>query len=407
MLTEIEIEGFKSFGSAPLKVPLSALNFVVGANASGKTNFITALHFLQNALRQDVEFAVMDLGGATEVRNKRERQRRVEKPLRIRVHLNTQASFQREGPADEVAITEFDYTLVVDLRKEPSPHIVEERLRACLHHKDIGSDYELVRDEKQVRITDPFPLPGKGEQTFEIPTQEFARPAVNVGFFSVPALIFKSTVQSWSFYNISPQVARQPFKEVPDATLGTHGENLAVVLHALEKGGKANGKDAIVAALRGAVPGLTNLDTVRDGLEGKWALRVQEEGIRGPIHPASISDGTIRLIALLVVATLGAKKGGLVAIEEPENGLHPHLSEHLVRIFRDKSQHLQLIVSTHNPAFLDHLAPEEVLLCGKIDGFTRIRRVSELAEIKKFQKHFTLGELWVQGTFDRLIEGKP
>ena len=61
MITEFSIEGFKSFGSPAEVVQLGSLNVVVGANASGKSNFIDALRFLQNAVIHDVSYAVSEL----------------------------------------------------------------------------------------------------------------------------------------------------------------------------------------------------------------------------------------------------------------------------------------------------------------------------------------------------------
>ena len=62
MITELEIEGFKSFGSPAEKIELGPLNFIVGANASGKTNLLHALRFLQNAVNHDVSYAVQRVG---------------------------------------------------------------------------------------------------------------------------------------------------------------------------------------------------------------------------------------------------------------------------------------------------------------------------------------------------------
>lgn len=45
MITEIEIEGFKSLEKVHLK--LGGLNLFIGANASGKSNFLEALKVLQ------------------------------------------------------------------------------------------------------------------------------------------------------------------------------------------------------------------------------------------------------------------------------------------------------------------------------------------------------------------------
>jgi len=407
MLTELEIEGFKSFGSPGVRVSLSALNFVVGPNASGKTNFIAALRFLQNAIRQDAEFAVNDLGGSSEVRNKLQRQRKQERHLRVRLRLDHAVEF---GLADEslrTTVSAFDYALAIDLRTaDARPVVVEETLHAQLRRASEAETYHLVRDTGTVKITNPFEATAQARQELPVPRQERSRPALSAGFFSVPAVIFRELVQGWRFFNISPQIARQPYKELPDAALGMYGENLAVVLHHLQQNRKNDGLRGLVASLRSAVPGLKRIATIRDHIEGKLALQVFEDRIPGALNPGSISDGTIRLIALLAIATLGTDKRSLIAIEEPENSIHPHLSEHLIDIFRETSAQSQIIATTHNPAFLDYLEPHEVLFCGKVEGLTRIRRADHLAEIASFKKHFSLGDLWVQGTFDRLFEGQ-
>ena len=52
MITELQVENFKSFGSEMSRLALQPLNFIVGANASGKTNLLSALRFLKIALLQ-------------------------------------------------------------------------------------------------------------------------------------------------------------------------------------------------------------------------------------------------------------------------------------------------------------------------------------------------------------------
>ncbi len=406
MLTSVEIEGFKSFGSQCLRVPLSPLNFIVGPNASGKTNFLAALRFLKMALSQGTEYALNELGGASEVRNKRERQRKADKYLRIRVKTDDEAPFNVRGEDAAVTVSGFDYALQIDLRASDGvPRIVEEQLLADVTKGGDTERYKLTRDTNKVVIDDPNPLSDRKKQEFTVPSQEKSRPALSAGFFSLPSVMFRQLVESWSFFNISPQIARLPYKETTDATLGAFGENLSVVLHRLEATNGKNGLNGLVAALRGVIPGFKGIKPVRDEFEGKWHLKIAEEGIRAHFSPHSISDGTVRLIALLVIASVGASRGGLIAIEEPENGLHPHVIEHIVSVFREASVVSQVIATTHNPAFLDHLTPEEVLLCGKPPrGVTRIKRADEHAEIRSFQKHFSLGELWVQGTFDGFLE---
>jgi predicted ATPase len=403
VLKAIEIEGFKSFGSPPQRVRLSPLCFLVGPNASGKSNFLSALRFLQNTLRHDVEFAVNELGGVSEVRHKGQRKREQEKNLRVCVELDEVVPL--EGAGSPLRLRDFRYQIEIDLRrKDRRPIIVNESLRAEINDPKAGARmYRLTRDEKSVQICDP-----RAESViateFGVPPQESSRPAVAAGFFSLPTVVFRKCVERWGFYNISPHVARQSHREAPGIALGPLGENLAVVLHNIQERNGDGGLEGIVAGLRGAVPGLAKVAPVKIEIEGRWALTIEEEKIRGKISPESISDGTVRLLALMVIAHQGVKDSGLIAIEEPENGLHPHLSGHVVNVLRETSGKTQVIATTHNPAFLDHLEPSELLLCGKSGGFTRIQQADSLAEIAAFRKHFSLGDLWVQGTFDGLFE---
>lgn len=407
MLKFVEIEGFKSFGSPPQHISFAPLTFVVGPNASGKTNLLDCLRFLQFALIQDTEFAINQFSGIAEVRCKVQRERIQPKPLRIRVSLNDEALIQStftHEPGnilkgeDERTITDFDYTLAIDLRRsDDNPVIVEEELRCDYVAGKNRQGYRLQRNEQRVVIEDP--ADSRGRQEMPVPPAECARPAINVGFFSLPAVCFRKLIQDWSFYNISPHIARQSYREVPDTKLGWSGENLSVIVQKLKGKNGKNGLAAIGANLRATVPGFESVDVVRTDFEGRWALKVKEEKA-GAMSATSVSDGTVRLLALMVVADLGTKGKTLIAIEEPENSVHPHLSQHIINVFRETSQESQVIVTTHNPAFLDHLDPEEILLCAKRAGLTRVRRASDASEISSFRKHFTLGELWVQGKFD-------
>jgi AAA15 family ATPase/GTPase len=67
MITELKVENFNSFGSDMAHLSLRPLNFIVGANASGKTNLLSALRFLKIALLQNVDIAVGEFEGPGEV----------------------------------------------------------------------------------------------------------------------------------------------------------------------------------------------------------------------------------------------------------------------------------------------------------------------------------------------------
>jgi predicted ATPase len=396
MITELKIEGFKSFGYPAETIHLGKLNFLVGANASGKTNLISAMQFIQNAILQNIEYAVNQLGGNAEVQNKRYRQR--ENPKNIHFSIKIDHPFEFNSPSLSIKGASFYYDIQIDLRSDAEiPKIVSEKFHASLTvNGEEKKDFQLDRNEHEIDFTDLF---GEKNNKRPIPSEESTRLAIGAGgFVAIPCLIFLEMIRGWRFFSIAPNIARQSYREGPEADLGEGGENLAVILHKIEKGQNGVDLQAIIENMKGVVPGFETIKSLQLQIENKWAYQIKEENIHGTINPYSASDGTIRLLALLVIINWVTQKSSFIAIEEPENGLHPHLTEHLIRMIQDASENCQFLITTHSPAFLDHLNPEEVLLADKTKGATRIKNASSIHEIDNFKKHFTLGELWVQGT---------
>ena len=400
MITELEIEGFKSFGSPAEKIELGPLNFIVGANASGKTNLLHALRFLQNTVNHDVSYAVSELGGSAEVSNKRlhhDEPNRVRLSIKVEKELRFSHSYGLQGPEDKGVVRDFSYELALDLGgNRATPSIEAESLSAEIVRPGQTSTERLTRDDGEVVISDPLLPIGVGKQPHPITVsmQESTRLAlVEAGFFFRPAIMLRDEIRNWSFHNIIPGVARQPYREQPDAVLGSAGENLATILHRMT----AEDRASIAQGLRSIVPGFKDLKTAKLPIEDTLAFQIVEDALNAAINPISVSDGTVRLLALLVLTTWIAPRASLVAIEEPENGVHPHLAENIVDMLRSASGRSQLIVTTHEPDLLDHLEPSEVILCDKEDGFTRLKKASSIADIEQFRQHFSLGELWEQG----------
>jgi predicted ATPase len=400
MITELKIENFKSFGSDMRPIYLGPLNFVVGANAAGKSNLLSALRFLRIAVLQNVDLAIAEFEGASEVRNKIQRERKESKPVRLQLKIDGSKLGKLKFLKSSKRAKTFNYLVEIDVRSnDEEPLVLREELTADFTDEDGRAfPYKLSRSQNLITITDEaFRQTPHGP--IAIAPQDSSRLAAGTGFFSPPLVLFRNFIEGWSFYNISPMIARQPCKEVPELALGEGGEYLAAILHKLEKQtGQGDSLKQIVSGLTGAVPGFKGVRTKSLEVEGKWTFQVLEERIRGAINPRSVSDGTIRLLAMMVIAHWSARKSTLLAIEEPENGLHPHLSKQIVDLFRAASQTRQVLATTHNPDFLDELEPEELILCDKKDGFTTLRTASEIDEIKSFRKHFRLGELWEQGT---------
>ena len=91
-----------------------------------------------------------------------------------------------------------------------------------------------------------------------------------------------------------------------------------------------------------------------DGPEKQTQLWVRERGLSEEVPVARLSDGTLRLLALLSILC-DPSPPPLVCIEEPELGLHPNVVHMVAKLLLAAAERTQLIVTTHSPG-LDRLA---------------------------------------------------
>jgi predicted ATPase len=67
-LNRVRIKNYRSIGACDLT--LGPLTFLVGPNGSGKSNFLDALRFAADSLRDSLDHAIRERGGIGEVRRR-------------------------------------------------------------------------------------------------------------------------------------------------------------------------------------------------------------------------------------------------------------------------------------------------------------------------------------------------
>ena len=85
--------------------------------------------------------------------------------------------------------------------------------------------------------------------------------------------------------------------------------------------------------------------------DGRLLLAIKDAPFSHPILAKFASDGTLKLLAYLIVL-FDPNPPQLVGIEEPENHLHPRLLPQLAEECRSASANTQLMVTTHSPFFV-------------------------------------------------------
>ena len=130
--------------------------------------------------------------------------------------------------------------------------------------------------------------------------------------------------------------------------------------------------------------------------DGKISLVVEER--EGGAMPASaLSDGTLRYLSLFTIL-LDPNPPPLIAIEEPERGLHPDLMMEIAKLMWAASERTQLIVTTHSQVMVDEMTehPSSVVAFDHYDGETHCRRVDPDI-MSKWQDAHSLGDVWASG----------
>jgi predicted ATPase len=154
---------------------------------------------------------------------------------------------------------------------------------------------------------------------------------------------------------------RRPNQLQAEVSLCESGENLTNVFASLTR------KEQIALAqnLCRMVPVFSDVEA-RPFQAGHHHLLFQDAFCHDVWYKASeVSDGTMLMLAFLLLQYQPSSPD-LLAIEEPERGLHPYLLGKLVSFLRDLAhghigpRPIQILLATHSAELLEHLRPEEV-----------------------------------------------
>jgi predicted ATPase len=329
--------------------------FLVGPNASGKSNFLDALRFLRDIAKSEgggLQRAVSERGGISKIRCLAARK---EPQVEIEIHLSES---QGQEP-----LWKYGIGIKQEIRGLRQPFIYYEKV----WKKD---DLILKR-------------PGKQDKKDELRLKQTHLEQINANLeFRDIAKFF----QSIDYMHLIPQVLRYP--EIftgPPVKEDPFGRSfLERVVQTPERTRRARLKK-IENALQIAVPQLKKLTDTRDE-RGVPHLEVVYEHWRpkaGKQSENQFSDGTLRLIAFLWSILDG---DSLLLMEEPELSLHSGIVTRLPgliwRIQNKKKR--QILISTHSADLLSDkgIGGEEVLLLMPDPEGTKIEPASSKKDVK-------------------------
>lgn len=208
-------------------------------------------------------------------------------------------------------------------------------------------------------------------------------------------------ITDWYLSYLTVESARGAPEAGPQERLSVSGDNLANVLQRLQDTDPRR-LQSIFERLAQRVPLLERVIT-EPLPDHRLLMRFKDRPFDEPVLARYASDGTLKLLAYLVVLT-DPTPPQLIGIEEPENYLNPHLLRTVAEECIVASTRTQLMVTTHSPEFVNALEPKAVwVLARDASGFTRAHRADTMpAVLELFGEGEELGRLWMQNAFEQL-----
>ena len=387
-IESIRLKNFKAFKEVEIQ-DIPSFCVLVGANGTGKSTLFSLFGFLKDALTTNVNTALIKLGGSygfDEVCS-----RNSSGPIEIELKYRQNSTsplvtyfLQIEKQVGKAVVSRETLKYRRGAKGQPWNFLdfSNGTGSAVVNELDTSTDITtLSRDTQTLKSPDILAI--KGLAQFE-------------RFPAVSAL--GELIENWHISDFHISKAR-PEQEAGFADhLSREGENLSLVIEYLYKNNRPI-FDKILDSLKNRVPGISNVES-KTTEEGRVLLKFQDGAFEDPFLARYVSDGTIKMLAYLVLL-YDPKPHPLLCIEEPENQLYPRLLEELAEEFRAYSDRgCQVFVSTHSPDFLNAVRLEEVFWLEKRQGATTIKRAADDPQIVAYMNSGDkMGYLWKEGFF--------
>lgn len=328
-LKSVHIENYLSLRDVEL--PLKPLTVLVGPNASGKSNVLSALRLL-NMMMIHEELPLVDI---------------------IRDSLwageASHITFQLQTTMEETLAV---YELVLKAEAN-NPFVAEELSVDDVQVISIQNGEGRVRDENN-------------ENRTKYRSNKLAlRSAGDYGNKPVTSALTEFT-KNWRFYDFQPgrirgflaglehQVIFGKPKGLPESPkLDVEGSTLSMLLSYWYENDRER-FDRVSESLKIS----TNIRMGQRVIDGDNQLCLLE-GYKNPIPLKRASDGTLRLVTYYILLN-ESELPPLIAIEEPERNLHPGALTDITNVLEQMAERTQVIITTHSSQLLDAFNPENL-----------------------------------------------
>lgn len=338
----IEIDGYKSIKNA--KVQLAPINILIGANGSGKSNFISFFDFLNRLYNRKLNEYIALKGGDNKILHKGKK-------------TTDTISFKMEFGNGQNG-----YSASLKSGTDGFVFLAEN-----LTFEGDSSDISRLGSEAIIKITDNYKAPYLQK--------------------------YLSGLRKYHFHDTSPNSPFAQYSHIENDIyyLYENGMNVAAFMYHINETNKIV-YNRIIKNIQSIAPYFSDF-YFAPNKENNVRLQWTDKYSDVVFGSNDLSDGTLRFIALSILF-LQADLPDTIIIDEPELGLHPSAIAKLAGMIQSVSDRgCQVVVATQSTDLISHFAPEDIITVDQIKGKTEFNRLKS-DNYQQWLDDYTIDDLW-------------
>jgi predicted ATPase len=390
-ITRLDIEGFRSLRKVSWHP--GDLNVVIGPNGSGKSNLIQFLELISVSAQGRLGKYIQSLGGMDAI-----------------VWDGQAASIKFALDIQSYELNNDHYEMELEFNRLGNSYNINNELLTGLFNlnntlKEKVIEY-LSRTNQTAYIRDAVKNTTISvKESLVLRGESILSSAVSPFDDEMDISRTQDNLASITIYHDLRTDKDAPIRQATitrfEKRVESDGQNLISVLHTLYTGDR-DFKADINSAMKAAFGDDFEELIFPPASDQRIQLRVRWKSLKREQSAADLSDGTLRFLFLLTVLA-SPDPPPVIAIDEPETGLHPSMFPIVAEFAQDASMRSQVIFTTHYPQFLDAFTnahPTTTVALWE-NGETILRTLPK-DELAYWLKEYSLGSLFRSGELEQM-----
>ena len=352
-MDSIKIHKFKSIEDA--EIDLRPINILIGANGSGKSNFLSFFEFLNNLYERKLTEYIALNGG--------------------------EDKFLHHGPKVSDLITA---QLLFNNKRDGYSFGLKKGVNGLIFQFEsvmlnLGVDNSISTHEKESNLK------------------------ISNNVLADFILDYLKGLKKYHFHDTGKNSPFNKTSHIPNDTffLYEKGDNLAAFLYDIQQKHRII-YNRIIKTIQSIAPYFSDF-FLQPNTEGYLRLFWQDKYSSTVYGATDLSDGTIRFIALTVLF-MQPNLPQTIIIDEPELGLHPFALSKLAGMIKSAAgKGTQVIVATQSTDLLSYFEPDDIIAVDQRNGASVFNRLKQ-EELEIWLNDYSLGDLWKRNI---ITEGQP